>query len=231
MSSVPATKSLLSYGPRTRSLLKVLFEQRPIVGLPSSREMVAQALGESRMVEHEMCASALHLELELHNGIRPCWPINDAPHLHYTLIGNQFHVPAHDVPTEQRKRPANGWNDFGWSPRERAELFAVQQCLIQPLRSHLKIQFLMDGDRIARCARTGTVGGSSLLSGQVCCHPNARQSESDAQHPVGLHDCHSSSRAEVVERDIFASQRSNKAFPPIPGGNHGWACRALDADR
>jgi hypothetical protein len=114
---------------RNVRLFKILLESRPIMVLPPLGEMVTQLFRKTGVIEDQMSARPLGLELELRTRINAFGPINDAPRLNDSLIGNQFHVPADDVTVEQRERAANFAIDLGLHRRERTELLGVQQCL------------------------------------------------------------------------------------------------------
>ncbi len=134
-----------------RSLLKVFLEQRPIVGLPAFREMIALVLWKAGVLENQVRPRPFCLQIEPYHGIDPFRPRHHAPNLYDSLIRNQFHIPADNVAAEQRERTANFASDLGRLPGERTELFGVQQRLINLFGACLEIDFLVNRVRWRCC--------------------------------------------------------------------------------
>lgn len=99
-------------------LTEVFLEQRPVVGFPTLCKMIAQFLRETLVVENQMSARPVRSQLKPRNRIDAFGPIDDAPCLNDSLIGNEFEVPADDVAVEQRKRSADFAIDLGCSAGE-----------------------------------------------------------------------------------------------------------------
>src|SRR4051794_17213985 len=98
------------------------------------------------MIEHQICSRSRSGGLELKSGYRinAFGPGHHAPGLDNPGIRYQLDVSADNVPVEYREGPTRLWVNFGGPTGERLELFGIEQCLIQALRTGLEVNLLVN---------------------------------------------------------------------------------------
>lgn len=81
-----------------------MLERRPIVGLPTCRQVFGLAFRESDMFEHDLRARALLDEFESGKRIGTPIPAAHAPCLHDPLARHEYQLAANNIAAKKRKR-------------------------------------------------------------------------------------------------------------------------------
>jgi len=121
------------------------------------------ALGEAGMVKDDFRPGALLHELEPRDRVHTRIPVDHSPALHDSLARQEFEVPSHDMPGEERERAAHFTADFrrrcplhlahphgSAEVYDFVELFCVGKRFIHALPARLENRFLMNRFRRAR---------------------------------------------------------------------------------
>src|SRR6266567_4118692 len=107
--------------------------------------MLAVFFGEARVIEDEPGPAILCLQLKLNDRIDTVGPHADMPRLNDSLVRHEFDDSPHNLTTKTLERTPGFALNFRWKPpAEGAEMLGVSQCLVNPLRARLEINFLMD---------------------------------------------------------------------------------------
>ena len=113
--------------------------------LPALGEMLLLLRRESGVVQDEPSPSAFGLELEPGNRIDAFGPVDDAPSLDDSLLGDQLDVASYDMAAEAGEGTARPGVDLGReTPRQGAELFGGQERVVDAAWARSQLDFLMD---------------------------------------------------------------------------------------
>src|SRR2546426_5506448 len=121
------------------------FAKRLPVLLPPARvQMHDLGLGSPVMVEDELRLPSLGAKLEPHDRINPFGPVEDAPRLDDSLVGEELDIASRDEGAEADELAALRGVDLGGSLRDLPELARVEEGVINLPDRGVEGDFLMD---------------------------------------------------------------------------------------
>src|SRR5438270_1972107 len=136
--------------------------------LPPDREVIGCALQESRVVEEQLGACPVWIQLKSDHGIDTRCPVLFSPGLHQPLVGIHFNVAADDDAVEHGKLAPNLPADNRGSSRSwhdrlggRAELLGIGERLVNARGGRGERDFLVNALAASRnTVRIGSVLGA-----------------------------------------------------------------------
>jgi TetR/AcrR family transcriptional repressor of nem operon len=120
---------------------------------PAGFEMFAVAVGKASVVHYKASPTALFGQVKLDDRINAFRPPIRPPRLNNSMVWYKLDASPSYRAAETQEGPTGFAVDFGREARKGSELLGVQECFVDPRRTGLEVNFLMDGGGRVDCAR------------------------------------------------------------------------------